>query len=79
MVYQLGEESWLHLHVFPDDNRARVGADGLRHDISDAITEWMAPPLFHPCGRVIALCLGANEGEEEVRQRCDLIADSPAD
>ncbi len=36
IAYRLGERSWLHLHVFPDEQLAQVRADRIPHEMSNA-------------------------------------------
>ncbi|MBN1180301.1 MAG: hypothetical protein JXD18_13900, partial [Anaerolineae bacterium] len=75
IVYRLDEHSWLHLHLFPDEQVAQVRADSIPHEMSNSIVDWVAPPHFYRCGRVIALYLGADETlQEMLAQRCYLIA-----
>lgn len=58
IVYQLDERAWLHLHLFPDVQIATVRADAIAVDLPNSIIDWVAPPHFYRCGRIIALYLG---------------------
>jgi hypothetical protein len=74
IAYRLGERSWLHLHLFPDEEMAQVRADSIPHELTNAIIEWVAPPHFYRCGRVIALYLGSDEDVRQVLEEpCDAI------
>ncbi|MEA3377059.1 MAG: hypothetical protein U9R72_12775 [Chloroflexota bacterium] len=77
IAYRLGERSWLHFHVFPDEQLAQVRADRIPHEMSNTIVDWVAPPHFYRCGRVIALYLGTDGDVEAVlNQGCVAIADA---
>jgi len=74
IAYRLGEQSRLHLHLFPNEQVAQVRADSIPGELPNAIIEWVAPPHFYRCGRVIALYLGSDEDVGQVlEQQCDPI------
>jgi hypothetical protein len=74
IAYRLGERSWLHLHLFPNEQVAQVRADSIPAELPNVIIEWVAPPHFYRCGRVIALYLGSDEDVRQVlEQQCDPI------
>jgi hypothetical protein len=77
IAYRLGDRSWLHLHLFPSEQAAQVRADTIYHELPDVIAEWVAPPHFYRCGRVIALYLGSDGGVRQVLEhQCELIGGS---
>jgi hypothetical protein len=74
IAYRLGDRSWLHLHLFGNERVAKVCTDTIPHQLPNAIMEWVAPPHFYRCGRVIALYLGSDEDVRPVlEQQCELI------
>jgi hypothetical protein len=76
IAYRLGERSWLHLHLFPNEDVAQVRADSIPQELSNAIIDWVARPHFYRCGRVIALYLGTDEDVQQIlEQQCDPIVD----
>jgi len=74
IAYRLGERSWLHLHLFPSEEVAQVRADSIPQEMTNTIIEWVTPPHFYRCGRVIALYVGSDEDVGQVLEEpCDAI------
>lgn len=76
IAYALGDAGWLHLHRFPSVAIAEVRAASIVQDARNAIIDWVAPPGFYRCGRVIALYLGVDAGVKDVLlSRCTLVVE----
>lgn len=76
IAYALGEAGWLHLHRYPSVAIAEVRAASIAQDARNAIIDWVAPPGFYRCGRVIALYLGVDDGVKHVLlSRCTLVVE----
>ena len=57
-AYRLGD-GWLHVHVYPDAAAAAAAAAGIPHDPHLALLDWVAPPHYSQCDRLIVLYLGS--------------------
>jgi hypothetical protein len=86
IAYRLDKDGWLHLHVFPDERLAQVRADRIAHEMSNPSIDWVAPPHFYRCGRVIAQYLGTDEDVEAVLdgslrgpEHCHLVTAPPSE
>lgn len=66
IAYRLDKDGWLHFHVFPDERTAQVRADRIPSEMSNQSIDWVAPPHFYRCGRVIALYVGTDEDVKAV-------------
>ncbi len=76
IAYALGEAGWLHLHRYPSVAIAEVRAASIAQDARNAIIDWVAPPGFYRCGRVMALYLGVDDGVKDVLlSRCTLVVE----
>ena len=59
--YRLGD-GWLHLHRYSDAPAARAAAARISADKSSIYSvDWVAPPYFFLCDRLIVLYLGRDE------------------
>ncbi|MCU0523095.1 MAG: hypothetical protein MUF84_20710 [Anaerolineae bacterium] len=73
IMVTIGGNAWLHMHRFPSEQVAEVRAASIVQDARNAIIDWVAPPSFYRCGRVIALYLGRDAGAKDVLvSRCTL-------
>ena len=73
IMVTVGDNAWLHMHRFPNEQVAEVRAASIVQDARNAIIDWVAPPSFYRCGRVIALYLGRDAGVKEILlSRCTL-------
>jgi hypothetical protein len=59
-AYRLGD-GWLHLHVCADAQAAQTTAASIRDAMRHSMNDWVAPPHFFQCNRLIALYLGTDE------------------
>ncbi len=55
--YRVGPE-WLHIHLYADTAAAKANADRIPADAGMGLADWVAPPHFYQCDRIIALYLG---------------------
>lgn len=77
LMVAIGGDAWLHMHRFPSEQIAEVRATSIAQDARNAIIDWVAPPSFYRCGRVIALYLGRDAGVKEILlSRCMLFFES---
>jgi hypothetical protein len=59
-AYQLGN-GWLDVHLYPTEDAAAAVATALPGKINWGLLDWVAPPHFFRCKRIIALYLGTDE------------------
>jgi hypothetical protein len=59
-AYQLDRDS-LYLHLYADEQSAANTAAKIPDFLNNSLLDWIGPPHFFQCGRLIALYLGAQE------------------
>jgi hypothetical protein len=58
-AYRLGD-GWLHVHIYSDAAAAAAAAVSIENDPRLSILDWVAPPYYFQCDRLIVLYLGAD-------------------
>ncbi len=57
LAYRVGA-GWLHVHAYPDTAAAEANAAQIPRSADTGMTDWVAPPHFFQCDRIIVLYLG---------------------
>ncbi len=60
LAYRVGA-GWLHVHAYPDTAAAEANAAQIPPSADTGMTDWVAPPHFFRCDRVIVLYLGQEQ------------------
>ena len=52
---------WMNVHLYPDAAAAQENADRIPAGADSGMSDWVAPPHFFLCDRIIALYLGQDQ------------------